>query len=236
MKLQNICVRYGEKTALDGVTLEFRRGETTAILGASGAGKTTLLGVIARRVPFTGEAEETGRISYLFQSPKLLPNLTVEENLRFVLDKSAYGEISPMLEAVGLKGMEKERPSSLSGGELRRVALARAFLFPHDVLLMDEPFSSLDLVLKREMLALTAKLWKERGDTVIFVTHDAREAAALACRAVFLKGGEVSCEVELSGTPLRTGDAAFCEEKRILHACFGEEEGAFQEKIGENYS
>ncbi len=191
MKFINVVKRYGEKTVLSLPSLEIKRGELAAVLGESGAGKTTLLSAIAGVVPYEGRIAGAGRISYLFQNPKLLPNLTAEENLRFVLPKERWGEAPAMLERVGLGGKAHARPAALSGGEKQRVAIARAFLFPHDTLLMDEPFSSLDLLLKKSLAELTLSLWRERGQTVLFVTHDVHEAAFLATRALVLREGEI---------------------------------------------
>ena len=191
----NIRKQYGETFCLDAeLTLE--EGKMTAVLGESGAGKTTLLSAIAGAIPFEGKVTGAGRISYLFQEPKLLPNLTAEGNLKFVLPKKKWGEIPSMLARVGLAGREKARPSELSGGEKQRVAIARAFLFPHDTLLMDEPFSSLDVSLKRTLIALTAELWRETGSTVLFVTHDIHEAAVLSERALVLQSGAIVADVE----------------------------------------
>ena len=195
MKLSGIEKRYGD-FALRIPELTIGKGRMTAVLGESGAGKTTLLSVIAGTVPHEGTVKGAGRISYLFQQPKLLPNLTAEGNLKFVLPKKTWGEIPSMLEKVGLGGKEKARPSELSGGEKQRVAIARAFLFPHDTLLMDEPFSSLDVSLKHTLIALTAELWRETGSTVLFVTHDIHEAAALSERALVLRAGELAADVE----------------------------------------
>ena len=189
MKIEHLTKKYGEKLALSDVCVEIEEGKITAVLGESGAGKTTLLNAVARLIPAEGSIGEAGRVSYLFQSPKLLPNLTVEGNLRLVLSKEMWGEIPAMLARVGLVGREKARPSQLSGGERQRVAIARAFLFPHDTLLMDEPFSSLDLSLKKTLISLVAELWAEGGKTVVFVTHDVHEAALLSHRALVLRHG-----------------------------------------------
>lgn len=196
MKLYGVTKRYGEITALNGISAEIEEGKITAVLGESGAGKTTLLNVLAGLTPFEGEIEGGKRkYSYLFQSARLLPNLTAEGNLRFVLPRSEWGEIPKALGRVGLEGKEKRYPHELSGGEAQRVAIARAYLYPHDLLLMDEPFSSLDLSLKASLLSLTAQLWAERKDTVVFVTHDVREAALLSHRALVLKGGEIVSDI-----------------------------------------
>ena len=222
MKLVNVTKRYGEKLALDGICLEPEEGKITAILGESGAGKTTLLNVIADMVPFEGVKEGFPPVSYLFQDDKLLPNLTVEKNLRLVLPKAQWKEIGPMLEKVGLGGMRKRRPGALSGGERRRVAIARAFLYPHGMLLMDEPFSSLDLSLKRTLIGLVASLWRERGDTVVFVTHDVREAVLLAHRAVVLRQGRIAADHALGGDPPRDFFADHPAERLLVRSQMGE--------------
>ena len=195
MRLLSVSKIYGDKAALQDVSLDIGEG-ITAVLGESGAGKTTLLSVIAGSLPFEGKIEGVGKVSYLFQSPKLLPNLTVEGNLKFVLPKENWKNIALMLQKVGLAGKEKSYPRQLSGGERQRVAIARAFLFPHDTLLMDEPFASLDLSLKRDLIALTAELWRESGSTVLFVTHDVHEAALLSERALVLRAGKIVADFE----------------------------------------
>ncbi len=200
MILNDVTKRYGNTVALDRISLDLRDGEIAAVLGESGAGKTTLLNVIAGLTAYEGNVDgETGkkpkrrgRISYLFQTEQLLPHMTAEGNLRFVLPKSEWGKIGDMLAKVGLEGKEKRYPRELSGGERQRVSIARAFLYPHDLLLMDEPFSSLDLCLKRSLSELVVSLWKESRETVVFVTHDPHEAAFLASRTIVLRKGAIA--------------------------------------------
>lgn len=199
MKLTKVTKRYGDRIALDGINLELEEGKITAILGESGAGKTTLLNILSGMTDCEGEVEGRRPCSYLFQDAKLLPHLSVEQNLKFVLPKSEWGRIGEMLEKVGLKGREKSLPKTLSGGEKQRVAIARAFLYPHELLLMDEPFSSLDLALKKTLTELVAALWQEKRETIVFVTHDVREAVLLAHRAVVLKGGKLVGDVPVEG-------------------------------------
>lgn len=200
MKLINIKKCYGDAVALDIPEIQFGEGEITAVLGESGAGKSTLLGAVSGMISAEGSAEGVGRASYLFQSAKLLPNLTALRNLTFVLPKgSDEAAALEMLARVGLRGKEGRYPHELSGGERQRVAVARAFLFPHDTLLMDEPFSAIDLSLKKSLVELVVSLWKERRDTVIFVTHDVHEAALLSHRAVVLKKGRIHADVPVTG-------------------------------------
>ena len=222
MRLNSVSKIYGDKAALQDLTLDIEEGKITAVLGESGAGKTTLLNVIAGNLPFAGSVEGAGKVSYLFQSPKLLPNLTVEGNLKFVLAKENHKNIALMLRKVGLEGKEKAYPKELSGGERQRVAIARAFLFPHDVLLMDEPFSSLDLSLKRSLLMLTAELWREQRETVVFVTHDVHEAALLAHRAVVLHGGRSCFDTPIAGDVVRDFFSHPSEEDALVRALIRE--------------
>ena len=215
MKIINLTKRYRDTVALDNIDLEFERGKITAVLGESGSGKTTLLNAIAGLIDYEGSVEDAGNISYLFQSSRLLPHLSVLGNLKFVLKKEDWGKAMPMLERVGLKGKEKRYPHELSGGEERRVAIARALLFEHDTLLLDEPFSSLDLSIKRELLALVTELCLERRETVIFVTHDTREAALFASRAIVIKGGKVIDELPVPAEYPRDFFTRYPEEEAL---------------------
>ncbi len=221
MRLTNVVKTYGNKTALSIPSFELEEGKITAVLGESGAGKTTLLNVISGLVPHEGDVEGRVPCSYLDQDAKLLPHLSVRGNLRFILPKNLWKEIDPMLEKVGLGGRERDLPSSLSGGERRRVAIARAFLYPHKLLLMDEPFSSLDLSLKRSLIGLVSSLWRETGSTVVFVTHDVREAVLLSHRAVVLKQGSLIGDFTVPGDPPRPFLCKSPVEDELIRALLG---------------
>ena len=208
MILRNVCKKYDRITALDDISLTLNEGEITAILGESGAGKTTLLNVLAGQTAFEGSVEGRKACSYLFQSPKLLPNLTADQNLKFVLPKSLHAAAGGILAKVGLAGRERAYPHELSGGERQRVAIARAFLYPHEMLLMDEPFASLDLV---------ASLWAQSKNTIVFVTHDVHEAATLAHRAIVLKHGRIVADLAAEGAPPRDFFAHTPCEERLVH-------------------
>ncbi len=205
MILSNVSKFYGDRAALSKINVELEEGKITAVLGESGAGKTTLLNAIAGLISYDGEIggvhgkkpKRREGCSYLFQESLLLPHLTAEGNCRFVLPKSEWERIPGMLGRVGLGGRERAHPDELSGGERQRVAIARAFLYPHSVLLMDEPFSSLDLALKRSLIPLVHELWEEKKSTVVFVTHDVREAALMAHRALVLRRGEIVRDLPL---------------------------------------
>ncbi len=163
-------------------------------MAPSGYGKTTLLNIIAglESLDSGNLIMETQSISYMFQEDRLLTWLTVYENIAFVLKsntvKCKIGNIiDTYLDLVNLKEYKDYTLDKLSGGMKRRVALARAFAYKSEVLIMDEPFKGLDLSLKREIISGFLKLWEKDKRTVIVVTHDIKEAKLLAHNTYFLE-------------------------------------------------
>lgn len=192
-----ICVSksYGEEKIFDNFSLDVQEGEILCILGDSGAGKTTLLNILARLTDFEGGIDAPEKVGYIFQEPRLLPNLTIEENLRYV--GGMYESIEEILQKIGLFSLRKKRPKELSGGEKQRVSIARAFLSDAPLLLLDEPFSSLDTALKIRLAQVFVDLWQERKQTAVFVTHDLEEACMLAHRVVVLRKGKIVGDLRL---------------------------------------
>lgn len=188
MLIKNLTKSYGSTPVFENFNLEIAEGAVTCILGGSGAGKTTLLNVIAGLTAFSGEVAPV-RCSYIFQEPRLVPNLTVHGNLRLVCRDD--GAIRDMLEKTGLTQKESSYPIALSGGQAQRVSVARAFLYKSDVVLMDEPFSSLDLKLKISMMKVFGEVRANDGRTAVFVTHDIDEALYLADRIIVLSYGKI---------------------------------------------
>ncbi len=185
-------------TALENVRLELESGEFVALVGPSGAGKTTLLNILSGLDrEFDGAVSADGRslhrngapgprVAYIFQEPRLMPWLTVLENVRLVLGGSECDRARSSLRRVGLDEFADAYPAQLSGGMQRRVSLARAFAVAPELLLMDEPFVSLDAPTANRLRRQAVELWQDSRPTVLFVTHDLREALALADRVVFL--------------------------------------------------
>ena len=183
--------------ALMGLALAVEPGEFLAIVGPSGAGKSTLLNIVAGLDGhYEGEVVHTAarngtrdpRVAYVFQTPRLMPWLTALDNVRLVLPQEA-GSVEAareILVEVGLQGFEDAYPGQLSGGMQRRVALARAFSVKPALLLMDEPFASLDEPLAWRLRGGLHALWRRHRPTVLFVTHDLTEALSLADRVLFL--------------------------------------------------
>jgi molybdate transport system ATP-binding protein len=176
----------------------------TAVSGPSGAGKTTLLRALAGLVPgatgpvrfgaqdWTGRAPDQRRIGFVFQEPRLFPHLSVADNIAYGARRRARPDLVPGLVArLGLADLLSRRTDGLSGGEARRVALARAMASAPDILFLDEPLAGLDGVRRDEVLALIAGTVRAAGLPALYVTHDAAEIAAVADRVLRMEAGRV---------------------------------------------
>ena len=192
--------------ALEGATLEVKRGELVCIVGASGSGKSTLLNVLAGLDrPSVGRAHVHGRVALMFQEAALLPWLTAAGNVELALELRGVKGPSrrelahDLLARVHLTGFEKRRPHELSGGMKQRVALARALAQDADVLLMDEPFGALDAITRDVLHEELERIWRETRLTILFVTHNAREAVRLGDRVLVFtsRPGRVAHEVKV---------------------------------------
>lgn len=179
IRIESLTKAFGETVLFDGVSLDIEHGRITALTGASGCGKTTLLRMIAGLDRnYTGRITGVpGGISFLFQEDRLLPWYNVAENIAFVLkdvmDKPQIGQaVDSIIESVQLEGHAHKRPSELSGGMRRRVAMARAFCYPAELLIMDEPFKGFDLKLNLELISLFLRLYGGSGKTAIIVAHE----------------------------------------------------------------
>ena len=183
-----------EHLAISGLHLDADEGEFVCLVGPSGSGKSTLLNIIggldagARAEVLVGGRAPGRETAFMFQEPRLMPWLTVLDNVRLVLDDDPAAEqrAIDLLQAMELGEVVDAFPGALSGGMQRRVALARAFAIEPQLLLMDEPFVSLDAPTALRLRAMLVSLWQRRKATVLFVTHDLREALALGDRVCFL--------------------------------------------------
>jgi len=177
------------KKIINNVSLFLKNNEFVCLVGHSGCGKTSLLNILAGLdSDFSGDinlGNTQPKVGYIFQSPRLLPWRTVEKNISLATDCSSE-DLDFLLANMGLSEEKQHFPAQLSLGMSRRVSIARAFANNPDLLLMDEPFVSLDSPTARQVRQLLVNLWQKRPHNVLFVTHDLREAITLADRLIFL--------------------------------------------------
>ena len=187
----------GGLQALAGVSFEVCPQEFICVLGPSGSGKTTLLRVVAGLLPPTSgaadlEAGGQPRIGMVFQQSNLMPWRTALDNIALPLElqnvpaAQARARAQELIELVGLQGFEQSRPRDLSGGMAQRVAIARALVHDPDLLLLDEPFASLDALTRERMWMELSRIWQARRKTVLMVTHSITESLFLADRVLVL--------------------------------------------------
>ena len=207
--IKDAVKRYGDFTALNGVSLNIKEGEFFTLLGPSGCGKTTLLRMIAGFNSieagdfYFGEkrindvAAHKRDIGMVFQNYAIFPHLTVKENVAYglkarkVAKQEMDARVAEALELVQISHLADRKPNELSGGQQQRVALARAFVIEPSVLLMDEPLSNLDAKLRVQMRTVIKKLQRRLGITTIYVTHDQEEALAISDRIAVMKDGNI---------------------------------------------
>ena len=195
LDINGISKRFpgGASIVLDNVSLSIAQGEFVCLLGASGCGKTTLLNLIAGLdVPSSGTITSNGRTSLIFQEPALFPWLTAGKNIELALKASGVErskrkeKAQELLHLVHLDRSYDQRPHELSGGMKQRVAIARALAQESKILLLDEPFAALDAITRDFLHEEISRVWKERGLSIVFVTHNVREAVRLGQRVLLL--------------------------------------------------
>lgn len=187
--ISNLSKKFGEKKVIADFSIRIKEGSVLSIMAPSGGGKTTLLRILAGlETADKGRIEglENRKISMVFQEDRLCSNLSAVSNIRFVCGKKIMeSKIYNELEEAGLKGNEKYPVRELSGGMRRRIAIVRALTVPCDVLILDEPFTGLDMENKKRMADYIIK--RSEGKTVILVTHDKEEAEAMGGNILYLK-------------------------------------------------
>lgn len=201
MRIVDLKKSYGERVIFERLQLEIPEGKITCVLGESGVGKTTLLKILGGLADYTGRIEGAQKAAFVFQEPRLIPYKNVEENLKFAVGRCEG--IKKTLALVGLEEKALQPASSLSGGEAQRVALVRAFLFGAPLVLLDEPFSSLDTGNKLQAMKAFYGLQQREKRTAVVVTHDLDEALALGHKIVLIKTGGKTQEFFPEGEPMR---------------------------------
>lgn len=251
-RLDNLTVNFDSRSGpipspLQKLNLSIQKDRITCILGRSGCGKSTLLrtlggfirpeesgGVLFRQKFMDGPSTD---IVMIFQENNLYPWLSVAGNIRFGLrfrDRGGRDQINQkvadMLRSVGLEDAKKAYPHELSGGMRQRVAIARALITRPDVMLLDEPFSALDISLKRRMHGLTRQLREETGTSMVMVTHDVEEAINMGDRVLVLSGDPARVEVDADTSHPdmrdRYSEAYLALQKRIEQVLHQEEDAA----------
>lgn len=184
IKIENLCKKYDEKVIFENFNITFKENEVNTIVGKSGCGKTTLLKILTNMIEKDSGnilGVDLNEISYIFQEDRLIDWLTVRENLRFILkgkvDKDKTDDLCrKYLSLVGIEEFENFYPQKLSGGIRQRVNIARAFAKPSKLIIMDEPFKSIDIINKNEIMEAFKSTLQHEKRTVLFVTHDIEEA------------------------------------------------------------
>jgi iron(III) transport system ATP-binding protein len=234
--VRGVCKSYGSHPVLRGVDLTIESGSLTAILGASGSGKTTLLRVLAGFERADAGTISMGdrvvddehrhlaperRVGYVPQEGALFPHLSVAANVAFGLHRAARrgGRVDELLALVGLAGLGHRYPHQLSGGQQQRVALARALAINPSIVLLDEPFSSLDAALRASVRADVVTALRTAGATALLVTHDQDEALSMADRVAVLRDGviaQIGAPQQLYDRPADVDLAGFLGEANVV--------------------
>ena len=249
LEFRHIAHVYGQVRALEDVSFTAPAGEITCLLGASGCGKSTLLALAAGMLRLQqgsillgGEVladagssppPEARPVGLVFQDGALFPHMTIAQNIAFGLPKERHGEVEGWLAQVGLAGLGTRYPHELSGGQQQRAALARAMAPGPRVLLMDEPFASVDIVLRRKLRRDCRIILRERGATTVLVTHDPAEALDIADRIAVMEAGRIvqfASPQELHDAPASAAVGAMFGGAQVVAARRGE--GGFVTAFG----
>jgi iron(III) transport system ATP-binding protein len=250
LRLVNIVKTYGKSRAIDNLSLMVEDGELITLLGPSGCGKTTTLRAIIGFVPlesgdvYIGDRKisdippEKRGVGLVFQNYALWPHMTVFQNLAFGLQlkkmprNQIRKKVTEGLSIVKLEGLESRYPRQLSGGQQQRVALARALVLEPDILLLDEPLSNLDALLREQMRFEIAQLHKQYGLTTIYVTHDQTEAMVISDRIAVLDKGrlmQLGTPLEIYSRPVNKFVAGFMGTTNFIRGKVGDISGDYTE-------
>lgn len=236
VRVNNLTRDYGQGPVIENLSFLLSRGDSLAVIGPSGCGKSTLLYLLAGLDnPQSGQVEMDGpdgsspRVAFILQDYGLFPWKSVWENVALPLELAGMpraeqkNAVSDMLRELQIDGLEKRYPAQLSGGQRQRVAIARALVTRPDILLMDEPFSSLDAITREQMQNLILALWQRRDFTYVLVTHSVSEAAFLGNHVMVLGGRPARMTLwlknPLSGDPdSRSREGYFSVTRQIYDA------------------
>ena len=215
ISIQNLTVGYNNQSVLENLCLNIDQGEFIAIVGKSGTGKTTLLNSIAGFIKHSGKIEMPKSIGFCFQNNSLFYWMTIKENIVFGLDE--YNDIekkaivNDILNKIDLVEFQDKYPTELSGGQQQRVAFGRALANKPKILLLDEPFSSLDIYTRDQMMVWVLNIISKMDITIIMVTHYLDEALVLADRIIVLKNKNILTEVKVTFDKPRSQKVRYTE-------------------------
>lgn len=218
IEFKHVRQTYGKQVVIKDFSLQIKSGEIVVLFGPSGCGKTTILNLAVDVLqPSSGSIEKhTDALGYVFQEPRLLPWRTILDNVKFVVNKQDITDEQAMktLQQVGLESYAEYYPNKLSGGMKQRVSIARALVAKPEMILMDEPFSALDLVRKQELQEDVIQMMNEQNIGILYVTHDAKEAVKMADRFMILTPYACQMEKEMMLTRHRCErDDTYLQEK-----------------------
>ena len=222
VKVKDLSVSYGKTEVVRNLNLEVHGSELVAIVGKSGCGKSTLLNAIAGFIPFSGHVYRPQSIGVVFQEDSLFPWLTVAQNIAFGLPDSKYFNylcnkekkkiVADYLRLIGLEDHANKYPNELSGGQKQRVAVARALAPNTSLVLMDEPFGSLDIYTRDSMQTWLLDLLVREKRTILFVTHSIEEAIYMSDRILVLDEGEIKREYKVDFDRPRKEDTKYSQK------------------------
>lgn len=256
IQIEDVVKRYGDKTIIDGLSLEIKPGELFTLLGPSGCGKTTLLrmiigfntmddGVIKVDQKVINDIPVNKRnMGMVFQNYAIFPHMSVKDNVAFGLKQQKLpksemeSRIKDILEVVKIEEYKDRMPDKLSGGQQQRVALARAIVIHPQVLLMDEPLSNLDAKLRVEMRNAIKSIQRQVGITTVYVTHDQEEALAISDRIAVMDGGiiqQIGTPQEIYERPANVFVSKFIGISNIIEATYEKSDGKTYIHFGNGY-
>ena len=207
LSAKGLSVSYASVNVLEGLDLKVREGEFVAVVGESGCGKTTLLNALGGSLQHEGRVVRPEHIGVVFQNDAVFPWMTVEDNIGFGL-RGLRG-VEHYLKMTGLDEKRRNFPYELSGGQVQRVALARTLAAEPDLILMDEPYGSLDVYTRDRMQRWLLDVWEREKKTIVFVTHSIEEAVFLSDRVILLKDRRLVGEFRVGLPRPREQDVRF---------------------------